>query len=147
MPSALHKLARREQFSWLIFTTVCYWLLYFFMGFILWEHGFKSVMCIKCFLTEMFHLSNNELDAMTTSVWTLTYLATSSLPSTDTCAFVDIHTSALILTGRSTQSYKTHTRIEKEVGQFRKIILGGSIVVQSAGFRFPSCFFCFSIMV
>ena len=40
----------------------------------------------------------------------LTYLATSSLPSTNTYAFVDICTSSSVLAGRSAQGCKTHTR-------------------------------------
>lgn len=44
----------------------------------------------------------------------LTYLASSSLPSTNTCAFVDVHTSSPILTGRSAKGYKMQNNIVTE---------------------------------
>lgn len=40
----------------------------------------------------------------------LTYLATSSLPSTCTCAFINIYTSSPVLTGRRAQGCKIHAR-------------------------------------
>lgn len=61
----------------------------------------------------------------------LTYVASSSLPSTSTRAFVDVHTSSPIFTGRSAKSYK----------------MQNNIVTRSLCRKMCSCFFCFSAIL